>query len=198
MGSILFDEQLKATEPTEREKYAKLLVESIRADSANSRLTSLSSLCAQFPLPSELSQEVDFDMSVAIEGASGAGDLKKMEGSSDTWYFSEKSLTSAYALHLLRTEEKDPIRLIAETVRDDCRIYPRPTDVSFFTDPPFSLSKREIQQALGMMELRPDMTDLRRCTASNGAIYLYSSLYMGEALAQTLTEWIEVGQRQNP
>jgi len=184
--------------PADREAYTSRLIEFIRAESSAGRLTSLSALASRFPPPDELSRELGFSITSAIAEVPEAGDLKKMEGSSDAWYFSENTMTGNYALHLLRTEEKDPLMLIAETVRDESRIYPRPTDLTFFTDPPFSMNERELRQALGRMELRPDMSDIKRCAASNGATYLYSTRYLGETLAETLAEWIEVGQKQNP
>ncbi|HWR11352.1 MAG TPA: hypothetical protein VN445_06000 [Rectinemataceae bacterium] len=189
---------LEPSEPANREAYARRLIEFTRAESADGRLTSLSALASRFPPPEELREVPGFSIASAIAEVPDADDLKKIEGSSGLWYFSETSMTGAYALHLLRTEEKDPLRLIAETVRDESRIYPRPTDLMFFTDPPFSMNEKELRQALGGMELRPDMRDIRRCVASNGAMYLYSTQYLGETLAETLAEWIEVGQRQNP
>jgi hypothetical protein len=190
----------EAPEPegVERESYLRRLIEDIRANSAGGRLTSLAALSTQFPPPAKLREDPDFSLPAAIAAIPDAADVREMKGSSDTWYYSETSMTGAYALHLLRREENDPLRLIADTVRDESRIYPRPTDLRFFSDPPFSMSARDLQQALGSMELRPDMADLRRSTASNGAVYLYSTRYLSEALADTLTEWIEVGQKENP
>lgn len=193
--------------PGPLERYAGILAQAIRADSAGQRLSGLSALASAHPAPAELAGPAgDSAASAAyaalaakaIEEASDAEDLKKIRGSSETWYFSEKSMTAAYALHLVRLEERDPVRLIAETVRDESRIYPRPTDIRYFADPPFSMGEKDVLRVLGMMELRPDMGDIRRCRASNGALYLYSSLHLAETLAETLTEWIEVGQRENP
>jgi hypothetical protein len=201
MGSLVSGNGLPATGTEIGEsglEYGRLLVESIRLDSSGGSLTSLSSLLARFPPPPGLGSEPGFDVSDVIRSAPGADDIGRLESSAEPWYFSDKSMTRAYAVHLLRIEEKDLVRLIAGTVRDESKIYPRPTDIRFFSDPPFSLGEREVRQALGMMELRPDMADIRRCQASNGAIYLYSATYLKEAVAEALTEWIEVGQKENP
>lgn len=184
--------------PSPAGQFSETLARTIRADSAGHRLSALSALRTAHPVPQELQDEFPRGVEEAIERAEGAEDLKKMSGSSETWFFSERSMTGAYALHLLRLEERDPVRLIADTVRDDSRIYPRPTDIRFFNDPPFSMSDRDLRQALGMMELRPDCADIRRCNASNGALYLYSTLHLAENLAESLCEWIEVGQKENP
>ena len=164
------------------------LVEAIRTASKGGALATLKSLEKEFP---------DLDIAALIEG-SGAGDLKKMEGSEDVYFFSDLSMTEAYAVHLYRVGEKDPVRLIAETVRDDSRIYPRPTPASTFLDPPFSLGAKGLEEALGRMTLRPDAADIKRTYASNGALYLYSDRFLGAAHADALAEWLEVGVRENP
>lgn len=164
------------------------LVEAIRTASKGGALATLKSLEKEFP---------DLDIPVLIEG-SGAADLKKMEGSEDVYFFSDLSMTEAYAIHLFRIGEKDPVRLIAETVRDESRIYPRPTPAATFSDPPFSLGARALEDALGRMTLRPDAADIKRTYASNGALYLYSDRFLGAAHADALAEWLEVGVRENP
>ncbi|TXT42868.1 MAG: hypothetical protein FD137_2000 [Spirochaetes bacterium] len=164
------------------------LVEAIRAASKGGALVTQRTLEKEFP-----------DLNVhALITESGVKDLKKMEGSSDVYYFSDLSMTEAYAVFMYRINEKDPVRLIAETVRDDSRIYPRPTPVATFREPPFSLSARDVEEALGRMTLRPDLEDIKRSSASNGALYLYSSQFLSEAQGDALTEWFEVGVRENP
>jgi hypothetical protein len=164
------------------------LVQAIRTASKEGRLTTQATLEKDFP---------DLDVGTLVQ-ASGAEDLKKMEGSADVYFFSDLSMTEAYALHLYRIGEKDPVRLIAETVRDESRIYPRPTPVETFREPPFSLSARDVEEALGRITLRPDLADIKRTSASNGALYLYSSQFLGDAQADALAEWFEVGVRENP
>ncbi len=178
--------------------WTALLVEAIRLASKERRLTALSELKSRFPLPEDLAETFPGGPASALENAADARDLRMLAGSSETWYFSDLSMTGTWATYLMRLEEKDTLRLIADTVRDESKTYPRPTDLRFFNDPPFSLSDRQLHEALGMMELRPDLADIKRCRASNGAVYLYSNLHLVEALAETLTEWIEVGQRENP
>jgi hypothetical protein len=164
------------------------LVQAIRTASKEGRLITQATLEKDFP-----------DLGVGdLVLASGAEDLKKMEGSADVYFFSDLSMTEAYAIHLFRINEKDPVKLIAETVRDESRIYPRPTPAETFRDPPFSLSARDIEESLGRMTLRPDLTDIKRTNASNGALYLYSSQFLAEAQADALAEWFEVGIRENP
>jgi hypothetical protein len=165
------------------------LVAAIREASGQARLSRLSVLAAAFP-----AEDVE-----ALAEASGAADLRKMRGAGDeVYFFSVDSMTEAYALHLFRIEEHDPLALVRDTVRDESRIYPRPTATSIFLEPPFSLSPRDLEEVIGRMSLHPDCGDIRSCQASNGARYLYSTRHLAPVLAESLAEWIEVGQRDNP
>ena len=189
---------LAAAKDAAASAWIALLVEAIRQASKERKLTALSGLNSRFPLPEDLAEIFPDGPASALEKAAEARDLRMLSGSSETWYFSNLIMTDTYATYLLRLEEKDTLRLIADTVRDESKTYPRPTDLRFFNDPPFSLSDSELREALGMMELRPEFADIKRSKASNGALYLYSNLHLAEALAESLTEWIEVGQRENP
>lgn len=164
------------------------IVEAIRSWSRDRKLLSLSALKSEFP---------DQDVMLRIE-ESGATDLKRMSGSTETYFFSDLSMTEAYAVHLYRIEERDPVKLIADTVRDDSRIYPRPTPMATFREQPFLMTKEVLDEALLSMKTRPDYADIRISTASNEARYLYSNKYLSELYADSLTEWYEVGLRENP
>ena len=130
------------------------------------------------------------------EGAEA--DIKMMRGTRDRYYFSEISMTESYARHLYRLAEKDPVRLIADTTRDESRTYPRPTPVSTFDDSPFSMSTAEIDAAISKMAFDPEYADIRTVQASNGDAYLYSATYLSEAHASGLAEWASVGEKENP
>lgn len=125
-------------------------------------------------------------------------DIKLMRGSRDVYYFSDRFMTAAYALHLFRVAEKDPARMIADTVRDESRIYPRPTPVSTFLATPFRLTTAELDGLLWQISQRNDMTDIKSTAASDGSIYLYSSDFLEDTHADSLAEWDAVGQAENP
>ncbi|MCX8012867.1 MAG: hypothetical protein N3A02_01080, partial [Rectinema sp.] len=76
--------------------------------------------------------------------------------------------------------------------------YPRPTDAREFLGAPFNFTERDLSNTLERLLQSAEYDDIRTCHASNGALYLYSSRYMGEAYAESLAEWIEVGQKENP
>ncbi len=164
------------------------IVEAIRASSAAAALCCRSALSSRFP-------RADI---AALVGASGAADLRLIEGRTETYYFSELSMTRAYAVHLFHVAEKDPLRMVAETVREESRLYPRPTDLRTFLDPPFGLTPSELAATVGALELQEEGRDIAQVRASNGALYLYCTSYLVPALALSLAEWIEVGQKDNP
>jgi hypothetical protein len=45
---------------------------------------------------------------------------------------------------------------------------------------------------------KPEYADIKIVLASNGAGYLYSDLFLEEALAKAQAEWNEVGRWDNP
>ena len=163
------------------------VAEAIRRDSAQVHLTRLSelrSLLERDPLPE-------------IED-SGVEDLKRMDGKAETYFFSELHMTSSYAAYLFRMEEKDLVGLVSETVREDSRVYPRTTPLSFFQGAPFNLAPDRLDDLVGRIRGREDCSDIQENKASNGARYLYSTRYLTPVYADSMTEWIEVGQAENP
>ncbi len=164
------------------------LLEKIRADSAETRLSPAVDLAPLVP---------EGDVSVLL-GENAEDDIKMMRGSRDRYYFSDRSMTEPYARHLFRLAEKDPVRLIADTTRDESKTYPRPTPLGTFSDAPFSMSGAEIEDALTAMSGDPAYADICATTASNGDRYLYSTQYLTEAHAAGLAEWASVGEKENP
>ena len=164
------------------------LLEKIRTDSTETRLSPASQLASLVP---------EGDASAILdEGAED--DIKMMRGSRDRYYFSERSMTEPYARHLYRLAERDPVRLVADTTRDESRTYPRPTPVSTFLDSPFSMTRAEVDAAVSSMAFDPEYADIKTTTASNGELYLYSSSHLSEAHAAGLAEWAAVGEKENP
>ena len=121
-----------------------------------------------------------------------------MDGREEIYFFSDLHMTRAYAAYLYRLAEKDLVGLVVETVREDSRLYPRPTPLDFFLDPPFTFTRDQLDDVLARIRERGDCRDIRESRASNGARYLYSTLHLTVAHAEALTEWNEVGQAENP
>jgi hypothetical protein len=123
---------------------------------------------------------------VAVEGAAG-----------ERRVYSSQFMTNTYAGLLLR-KEGEPLHLIAETVRENSALYPRPLPLGAFEQPPFSLTREEILDGLKRMAADDAYRDIARTRTSAGNEYLYSTAHMEADYARSLAEWIDVGQYDNP
>lgn len=102
-------------------------------------------------------------------------------------------LSVPFAKLLLRTQANDPKHLIAEAVRENAELWPRPTPASFFSDTPlFGMTAAQVTGFIA--DIMADMVyaDVKLVTASNGAVYLYSDRFMEEPVALRMAEWVEV------
>jgi hypothetical protein len=106
-------------------------------------------------------------------------------------------MTGVYAGMLLKKEE-DPLRLIADLVRENAAQYPRPTSIDFLRSSPFEMSQEEIFASLQNMAAEEEYKDIERLSTSAGTVFLYSTLHLDPAHASMLAEWIDVGQFENP
>jgi hypothetical protein len=105
------------------------------------------------------------------------------------------SLSETYAGILIRKEESS---FIAEIVRENSAIYPRPVPLDFFRESPFDLTQEEILDFLGKMGEQGEYQDIALTTTSIGTVFLYSSRHLNPDYASTLAEWFDVGQINNP
>ena len=125
-------------------------------------------------------------------------DLVPVEGAAGKQrFYSSQFMTNAYAGLLLR-KEGEPLHLIAETVRENSALYPRPLPLGAFEQPPFSLTREEILDGLKRMAAQDAYRDIARTRTSAGNEYLYSTAHLDADYAGSLAEWIDVGQYDNP
>ena len=173
------------------------VAEQVREDAKNlAKVTSVSSLSA-----SALGLEPGTLQAIVAEILKDDRyqDVRSVVASTGAVYlYSETYITSTYADILVRAEANDPCATIALTVRDESRIYPRPTHIESFMNPIFNINPEELEGHIANTLERQEFKDLRLIDASTGARYLYSSLYMDEDYARSLVEWREVGQLENP
>jgi hypothetical protein len=122
--------------------------------------------------------------------------LKDKEG--QIYYYSGKEMTDKYANILIRIQDKDMLRLVATTVREESRRYPRPTYVKLFTIPPYNLTEEELKDILLALSDEEEFNDLKFTESSNGVSFLYSQIHLSDGYASYLAEWQEVGQYEIP
>lgn len=125
-------------------------------------------------------------------------DIYTIKGNEVIYLFSDKHITHNYAKNMVMVEERDLLKLVAETVRNESKSYPRPTDSKLFFKSPFKLKREEFNNVLELLKGEEEYTDIKETKASNNALYLYSDKYMTKMHANSLAEWIEVESNQNP
>jgi hypothetical protein len=136
---------------------------------------------------------------VILENAAQANaDLQRISaGNGIAYYYSTLSLSETYA-KILVSKEEGPISVIAQVVRENSEIYPRPVPLDFFSGPPFDLTQEEILDCLEKMGEQSEYQDIARTTTSAGTVFLYSLRHLEPDYAFTLAEWLDVGQVNNP
>ena len=148
--------------------------------------------------PFSLEVEEILSMIDELKSREEFSDICVKKGAETIYLFSEENITKNYANMMIMVEEKDLFKLVSETVREESRIYPRPTDSRLFLRQPFNLTKDEFVQILVELKKKEEYGDIQESRASNKALYLYSDKYLKKAHADSLTEWIEVEAEQNP
>ncbi|MBM3299678.1 MAG: hypothetical protein FJY85_06970, partial [Deltaproteobacteria bacterium] len=113
------------------------------------------------------------------------------------YYYSVQSLSETYAGILMRKSE-NPLWLIAEVVRANSQLYPRPVPLDSFHELPFGLTPEEIAECLAIMGQQKEYQDIAQTITSIGTLFLYSTQHLEPDHASTLAEWLDVGQVNNP
>jgi hypothetical protein len=125
-------------------------------------------------------------------------DLRERKGKDGlSRYYSSLAMSEAYATLLIRKEE-DFLLMMADVIRENSAIYPRPVPLDIFMEPPFDLAREKILDCLKKMGEQVEYGDIAQTTTSIGTIFLYSSRHLDPDHASMLAEWLDVGQVQNP
>jgi len=126
------------------------------------------------------------------------GDLREIPGKEgEPRYYSSVYMSDSYVQLLLR-KEGEPLSMIAETVRENSLVYPRPLPLTTFKNSPFDLTEEEILACLRQMADREEYGDIQQAATSIGTVFLYSTLHLDRGYASMLAEWLDVGQFNNP
>lgn len=180
----------------EREGWRRM-AETLQEASAGGRLVRLGEAAAVFlpEIPAEGAVERLRELLPSAGAASGIGLIGEGD---DTYLYAEGGMNAAYALLAHRALVSDAAGLIAETVREDSRLYPRPTPLAVFAATPFRLSLEEAEKAVVGMAGDPRYDDIQQVAASDGQVFLYSRRHLDPDLASSLAEWYAVGQFASP
>ncbi len=186
----------------EGEAAARALAAMIRQSSEASQLIAeseiLRRMADQHLLISQAAdpaEEVGDILKKVVDGSEDLHELAAQDGSRH--YYSSHFMTETYAMILLQ-KLGDPLRLIAETVRENSAVYPRPVPLDIFTQPPFDLTRQEVLNDLERMAAEEEYRDIAPITTSASRVFLYSTLHLEPEYASMLAEWLDVGQFNNP
>jgi hypothetical protein len=184
----------------QREQISLAMAQIIRARSETGQLVQFeeiwTELTGQGVVKSEVADQKSFLESILREAVAGNEDLEEISGKNGIpHYYSALSLSETYAGILIRKEESS---LIAEIVRENSAIYPRPVPLDFFKESPFDLTQQEILDCLGKMGEQGEYQDIAQTTTSIGTVFLYSNRHLDPGYASILAEWFDVGQINSP
>ncbi|MFC1941772.1 hypothetical protein ACFLWU_00975 [Chloroflexota bacterium] len=173
------------------------IAEKVREDSKNlAKLTSVDSLGAL--VPDLETDKLEDNVAELLKDDRYHDIISVVASTSAVYLFSETYISKNFADILVLAEANDPCATIAATVREEARIYPRPTHIEFFNNPIFNINPEELEGHITSTLERQEFKDIKLINASTGARYFYSSLYMTDDYAKSLVEWKEVGEEENP
>jgi hypothetical protein len=176
-----------------------ILASAIRADSLNAvKLTPLADLYALAP---DTDRKIVDALLKGLQTEARFADIKTVTASNgDIYFHSDKYLVGNYAVTLLMAMAGDHCATIAETIREESRVYPRTTNVAIFREQQvYGVPITELDAILAEMFRNPVYADIRRIEhPSTGAVHLYSNRYIDEERAWAMMDWEEVGRANNP
>jgi hypothetical protein len=185
-------------EKVTRERTADFIRKKSQAGQLSLRQEILDELARQNilgPQQHETSEVLDVLLSKTLEEHEDLRQVSDQYGASR--YYSYQFMTDSFVKILLQ-KEGHPLLLLAETVRENSRIYPRPIPLDAFKDHPFNLTEEEILACLQQMTETDHYKDIQRTATSIGTVFLYSTLHLDPGHARMLAEWLDVGQFNNP
>lgn len=120
-------------------------------------------------------------------------DLKTVSAlSGELYLYCDLHITEKYAALLVRTAVNDACTTIAHTVREESRIYPRPTKASMFCSRVFGIPSNSLQHFIVRVLNRPEFSDIRKLVhPETETVYLYSNLHMNEEQALSVINLME-------
>ena len=167
----------------------------VRADSKDSELlTPVDGLYAEIGWeksaynPDEIRKDPRYEDIKTVTAATG-----------EMFFYSTRHMSDYYALVLARVAGHDPCATIAETVRDESRIYPRPTCVQLFLEKIFGVKENDLKEVVCKTLQRPEFADIKMMVhPTTGAVYLYSDKYLDGERAFMEMDYEEVVRPANP
>ena len=176
-----------------------MLASAIRADSRDTvKLTPVGALYALAP---DTGPTIIDALLKGMRTEARFADIKTVTASNgDVYFHSDKYLVGNYAVTLLMAMAGDHCATIAETVREESKIYPRTTNVTIFREQQvYGIPPNDLEAIIVDILRKPGYADIKRIVhPSTGAVHLYSNQYISEDHAWAMMDWEEVGRANNP
>jgi hypothetical protein len=176
-----------------------ILASAIRADSRdNVKLTPVGALYALAP---DTDQSIIDILLKGMQTEARFADIKMVTASTgDVYFHSDKYLVGNYAATLLIAMAGDHCATIAETVREESKIYPRTTNVAIFREQRvYGVPPNDLEAIIVDILRKPEYADIQRIVhATTGAVHLYSRQFISDDRAWAMMDWEEVGRANNP
>lgn len=161
-------------------KEGEILANYIRERTMSVNLTPRKELEAEDPTIADTIEEM-----LALESCQ---DIRIVEGQKDQYFYSFNYMAKNYAMIAMLVYEKDIPHTIAHMVRFNCKTYPAPSPVEYFTRHPFSYTKPQLDYAIRVIQQKEEYKDVKVLTTWNGQQYLYSEDVMTKKYAQVLAD----------
>ena len=162
------------------------LAQKVRGDSKY--LTELTSATALAPVQAGMSSgNIEAALIDLVKNDHSYRDIKSIASPmGKTYFYSAMHMSECYARILARVKDGDPCLTIAETVRDESRIYPRVTNVELFKFGLFKIDRGSLDEYIAQTMER--YSDIRSITSWPGSVYLYSNRYLTLEWAELLAQ----------
>ncbi|MBU5614019.1 hypothetical protein [Geomonas azotofigens] len=156
-------------------------------------LTALTPLNSMFALCPDIKPVKICSLLNEMQGQVQYWDIKTVSAfSGELYLYCDAHITEKYAVLLVRSAVTDACSTIVDTVREESRIYPRPTRVSLFTSHVYGIPAATLQPCIVRVLNSPQYADIRKLVhPETEAEYLYSTLHMNEEQAYSLMKWME-------
>lgn len=125
-------------------------------------------------------------------------DIVILYGKKGVYLYSKPLMSHSFAHALFLSIENDDVTTFLDVVRNESKVYPRPTTIDAFMNAPYLWPRDKTRKIFSEVEADGAFKDIHVVLASNRKEYYYSDLYLSEAQAQSLAEWYEIGKQANP
>ena len=120
------------------------------------------------------------EMIAEMQSLENCQDIRSVVGEKDEYFYSIDIMAKNYAMIAMLVYEKDIPRTLATLTRHNCKIYPSPTPLYYFTRHPFSYTKPQLDLALKQLQKREEFADIKTLETWNGSSWVKDASVEGE------------------